>query len=138
MEEYEQNWRFINESANTTEEPYMDMIIEDKYAEVHKELRIEMDKLMRLEYELLRKAHCKDMKIRYRPSKKPKKKKKKKKKSIKKAKKLPDSFQGKSLQIMYDEMINTGVIASYPRLKLNDYIGDMNFCAYEMRNYLDR
>lgn len=137
MDEYEKEWRFIDELGNLHENPYMDWITEDKFVELHKEVRLEADKLMRLEYELLRMALAQDQKTKYKAPRKPKDKKKKGKRK-KKKKKVVDVTGDKTLAELYDEMTESGLICSYPKNRLEDYIGDLNFCAYELRNFMDQ
>lgn len=48
FEEYENDWYFINEIKNPKEDPIMEWITIDKYAEVHQELRPIVDEFMRL------------------------------------------------------------------------------------------
>lgn len=47
MESYNKDWINVDEANNINEEPYMEWIREDKYAEVHQELRLVIDNLMR-------------------------------------------------------------------------------------------
>lgn len=134
MIEQKRDWRFIDEFANVKSEPYMEWIEEDKYAELHVELRAVVDDLMRVEYELLRMAWSKDVKKKYRAPKAPKEKKAKKGKG-KKVESL--DFGQRDVESVYDSFLEAGVIATYPERRLEDYIGDRNYCAYEMRNYYD-
>lgn len=133
MKEYELEWRFINEFENSKSLPYTDWIDLDKYAELHMELRVVVDELMRLEYELLQIALCTDKKKKYKEPKPPKQKKQKNKKK----KQVDNSFGDKSVEEVYDEMVASGVICSYPKRSLDQYIGDINYFAYELRNYYD-
>lgn len=135
MEEYEHEWRFINEFANVKSLPYTDWIDVDKYAELHMELRVVVDELMRLEFELLQMALCTDLKKKYKAPKPPKAKKGKNKKG---KIEVPITFGDKSYEEVYDEMAEAGVICSVPKCNLENYIGDINYCAYEMRNYYDQ
>lgn len=130
--DYEQDWIFIDELQNRNEKPYMEFIIPDKYAEVHKELHPIVDKSMRVEYETLRKALCKDRKKKYRPSKI--KKKRKPKKGKKKRRAAKDMTAGKSIDSLIAELIENDIIWDFPRKTFDNLIGDYNFIAYEMRN----
>lgn len=134
VDQHQRDWRFIDEFANPKSDPYMEWISEEKFAELHVELRAVVDELMRVEYELLRMAHAKDLSKKYRPPKKPKAKKAKKKKE-KKPEKL--DFGDRDLENVYDSFLEEGVITAYPETRMDDYIGDRNYCAYEMRNYYD-
>lgn len=135
MVQQHRDWRFIDEFANVKSEPYMEWIDEDKYAELHVELRAVVDDLMRVEYELLRMAWCKDEKKKYKKPKAPKKKKGKKGKKGKKPENL--DFGDRDLEEVYDAFLEAGVIKTYPDRRMDDYIGDRSYCAYEMRNIYD-
>lgn len=132
----QRDWRFIDEFANIKSDPYQDWIDEDKYAELHVELRAVVDDLMRVEYELLRMAWSKDNKKKYKAPKAPKER--KKGKGTKKGKK-PEKldFGERDMESVYDTFLESGVISHYPERRMDDYIGDRNYCAYEMRNYYD-
>lgn len=130
VENYERDWRFIDEGANTKSEPYQEFVDLDQYSDVHKELRLVADEIMRLEYELLRIAHCKDKKLKYKAPKEPKKKRGKKKKK----KFVDERFGDRLVETVYDEMKEAGVICEYQKTDMDKYIGDLNYCAYELRN----
>lgn len=130
MDEYEHDWCFIDEYQNKKDHPYTGFIEAEKYMETHKELRLIVDKLMRIEHELLAMSLAKDMKKKFKPQKD---KKIKKKKDKKKKQKL-DPFKDRPLHDLFDELISLGIIKSYSRLSLDKYIGDLNYGAFEQRN----
>lgn len=134
MIDYERDWKFINEFSNPKSLPYTEWIELDKYAELHMELRMVVDELMRLEYELLQEALCEDLNKAYKPPKKPKGKKGKKRKAGQMA---AGPFGDKTIEAVYDEMAESGVICSYRKTDMDKYIGDLNYSAYEYRNYMD-
>lgn len=135
--EYAKEWKFIDEFANLAELPYMDWVTETNYADVHQALRLEVDKLLRLEIELLRKALCKDKKIKYKAPKEPKKGKKAKKE--KKGKKGKTNKKGAHMEMdelekLYDEFVGKNVIIPCPKINMDDFIGDLNYGAHDQRN----
>lgn len=137
MVEYDREWQFVDEFANPTQAPMADWIDVEEYAKVHLELRVVVDELMRVEYELLQQARCLDQKQKYRPPKPPKEKKGKKGKK-KQAKAAAPLFGERDEEDVYDEMVRHGVIQTHvPRRRFDEYIGDRNYCAFEMRNYYD-
>ncbi|KAJ6648684.1 hypothetical protein Bhyg_03915, partial [Pseudolycoriella hygida] len=69
FDKYVKEWQFVDEFENLAELPYMDWITENNYADVHQALRLEVDKLLRVELELLRKALCEDQKVKYKAPK---------------------------------------------------------------------
>lgn len=131
--EYDRDWIFINESNNISETPYLDLIQIDNFAELHKEMHVEVDKSMRLEHAQLQKALCVDLKKKYKP---PKVKKGKKKKGRGKKKKQPiDITAERPVQSLFDELVENDIVFDYPKCNLGDYISDSNFIAYELRNH---
>ncbi|CRL02257.1 CLUMA_CG015424, isoform A [Clunio marinus] len=117
---YEHEWKFINEIKNRHEVPIWDWVTIDAYADVHKELRLIVDDFMRIELELLRVALAIDNETKYVP---PKRKKEKNKKKNKK-KCLLTLLKGEALKI---------IIRKYTKRSLDDFIGDENYAAYELR-----
>lgn len=81
--EYELNWRNIDEVKNVYNKPYDELIALDIMCQLHQDLRIQVDELMRIEHELLRMALAKEMGEKFKRAKKRKEKKKKPKKATK-------------------------------------------------------
>lgn len=122
---YEKDWVFIDELENAEELPIMEWITLDKFAEVHQELRPIVDEVLRGERELLQKALCKDSKKKYKPAKPKKEKKKRKGKGKGKKKKVaPDLTADRTIDSLYEELVDRNVIRKYKRRKLEDFIGD--------------
>ncbi|XP_065079476.1 dynein regulatory complex protein 11 [Ochlerotatus camptorhynchus] len=139
IERYEKDWFFIDELENADELPIMDWITLDKFAELHQELRPIVDEVLRGERELLQKALCKDSKKKYKPAKPKKEKKKRKGKGKgKKKKDAPDLTADRTIDSLYEELVEKNVIRKYKRRKLEDFIGDYNYAAFEKRNYLQQ
>ncbi|XP_055528319.1 dynein regulatory complex protein 11 [Wyeomyia smithii] len=134
---YEKDWYFVNELENKEELPIMEWITLDKFAEVHQELRPLVDEVLRAERELLQKALCKDTKKKYKPPK-PKKQKKKRGKKGKKKRELPDLTADRSVDSLYEELVEKEIIRSYKKRQIDDFIGDYNYAAFEKRNYLEQ
>lgn len=80
--DYNHDWKLIDELYNRTESPIWDWVTIDAYSDVHKELRQTVDGFMRIELEILRAALAFENNTRYVPPipKKQKKKRRKKKK----------------------------------------------------------
>lgn len=132
LKEYNRDWIFINEAQNTSEVPFRELIHIDKFAEMHQEMHKEVDKSMRIEYEKLQMARCADLKKKY---KSPKIKKGKKKRTKGKKKKQVDITADRSVQSLFDELIEMDIVLDYPKCSLDDYMCDSNYVAYELRNY---
>lgn len=132
MNEYTRDWISIDERSNLQEKPYMQFILPNKYAEVLTELHREVDKTMRVEYELLRQARCKDLKIKY---KKPKTRKRKGGKVKRKTKRLAKDLTAEQpIESLIAELGENGILFDVPKKSFDDFIGDYNFLAYELRN----
>lgn len=114
----------------------MEWISIDKYAEAHQELRLIVDELMRIEYELLRAALAKDQQKKYKPQKKKKQKSKKEKKNKKKKKGPPNLLEEKSIEELYKELEEMKIIKKYNKCSLDEFTGDMNYKAYEERQLI--
>lgn len=117
MEEYEKAWYFIDEMKNV--KPIMEWITETEMEVLHMELRKQVDVYMRTEHELLMMALAKDKKARYRPPKPKKEKKKKKKKG--KQRKVKDSTATRSVQSLYEELMqrNASYLKFYNSINFN-------------------
>ncbi|XP_053688841.1 dynein regulatory complex protein 11 [Sabethes cyaneus] len=136
---YEKDWYFVDELENKDELPIMEWITLDKFAEVHQELRPLVDEVLRVERELLQKALCKDSKKKYKaPKPKKQKRKKAKGKKGKKKKELPDLTADRSIESLYEELVEKDIIRTYTKRQIDDFIGDYNYAAFEKRNYLDQ
>nr|XP_029713011.1 IQ and AAA domain-containing protein 1-like [Aedes albopictus] len=133
---YEKDWYFIDELDSEEELPIMEWITLDKFAEVHQELRPIVDEVLRGERELLQKALCKDNKKKYKPAKPKKEKRKRKGKKGKKKKEAPDLTADRTIDSLYEELIEKNVIRTYKKRRIDDFIGDYNYAAYEKRNFL--
>lgn len=157
--EYHSQFQFIDETRQ--EAPIYDWITIDAFADVHRQQRMLIDDLMRIELELLRMALARDQRTKYKPPKhkKPPRKGKKKKKQREsvdlvterglencyqelKAMNVSDVYlitamkKFSNFTIDWEIIINSlslQIIRKYPRRSLKDFIGDHNFAATEMR-----
>lgn len=134
IQDYKREWAFIDEHLNLKELPITDWVTQEKFSEVYQELRLIVDEMMRLEYELLQKALAKDKKKKY---KAPKQKKPKKKKG-KKEKKEKDITAHRMIESLFYEMEDEGLIRKYEKHTFDEWIGEYNYCAYDLRNYMMR
>lgn len=130
--EYKQIWDEINDFDNPLEEHYMEMITEEKCYEMQLELRPKVDELMRLELEMLEDALERD-KLRMKGKKGKAKKKKKKNKKKKKGKKNKDQTANRSTEDLFQELVDNGIIRTYPPTRLEEYKGDFSYGNWEKR-----
>lgn len=135
MEEYANEWKSIDEASNVNEKPYMEFILPQKYAELRQEMHQQLDQQMREEHELLRQARCKELRQRYN---KPKLKRARKRNAGKldrkgKSRHDPDLTADQSIDSLVAELVEKGILIDAPRKSLEEFIGDYNYLAYEMR-----
>ncbi|XP_055906837.1 IQ and AAA domain-containing protein 1-like [Eupeodes corollae] len=130
IEKYKKECEEIDEKLNRKHEPIKDWITSDYYAEIHQELQLTVDELMTLEFELLQRALAKDLKKKY---KRPKKKKPKPKKGKKKKQPI-DLTADRSIESLYYELQDAGIVKTYPKKTFDYYISERNHCAYDILN----
>jgi SpoVK/Ycf46/Vps4 family AAA+-type ATPase len=126
IDEYNNVWKHMDETANLKQVHYDEMIYEEKYTEVEIELRKIIDDMMRTELNLLYIALDKD---RAAKGKKAKKAGKKSRKSSKKAKKKKekDLTPDRTTESLFEELIVNGIIVKYPEFSMKSYIGDKSY-----------
>ncbi|CAH1966645.1 unnamed protein product [Acanthoscelides obtectus] len=133
MKEHAEIWDQRNDLDNPLEKHYMDMITDRKCYEVQIEVRQKIDEAMRIELEMLEDALEQD---RIRMGKKRNKKKRKgnkgKKKKGKKGKKDPTG--DRTTEDLFQELVNEGIIRSYPKVSLSEYHGDFSYKNWDLRN----
>ncbi|XP_044589982.1 IQ and AAA domain-containing protein 1-like [Cotesia glomerata] len=93
---------------------------DDVYYQVQLEARRKVDELMREELKRLNKALVKDLKKNKVKSEVPKPKRKKRKKKKK-------GVDGSKVKEMYDELVGTGIIRSYPITNWDQWVGDTSY-----------
>ncbi|CAD7003326.1 unnamed protein product [Ceratitis capitata] len=131
IKQYSIDWRLIDEYLNKNHEAIKEWVTEGELAIIHRELRALVDEYMRLEYEILRKALCMDLNKKYKP---PKKKKAKAKKKGKKKKKVKDITADRTLESLYEELKNEGLIEKVDKKTFDAFISDFNFVADDTRD----
>ncbi|EDW76814.2 uncharacterized protein Dwil_GK18501 [Drosophila willistoni] len=130
MKDFSIQWRNIDEYLNKNHDPIKDWITEEELSKIHQELRNLVDEYMRVEYELLRKALAKDTKTKY----KPQKVRKAKSKKPKKKKKPKDMTEDRTLDSLYNELKDGGIIEDVSHRDFNEFIADFNFVADDTRD----
>ncbi|EFA06079.1 IQ and AAA domain-containing protein 1-like [Tribolium castaneum] len=134
IEEYHRIFDERKDEDNPDEKHYMDIIHEEKCYEMQLELRKVVDEMMRLELEMLEDALMKDRAKR--KGKKYKKKKKKKKKAKKRKKKgKKDPTGDRTVEDLFQELVDNGIIHPYKHHYLKEYKGDFSYNNWERRNW---
>ncbi|XP_023211732.1 IQ and AAA domain-containing protein 1-like [Centruroides sculpturatus] len=117
--EYKTLWENQNEINNDLQLYEKEMIRQQKFIEVKEEVRMQVDEIMRFELEVLKVALAKDKGIKL--------KKRKGKVRGKKTKKKRDLTADRSLESLYKELLDNGIIIKSVPTSLDDYFGDYNF-----------
>ncbi|XP_004933230.1 dynein regulatory complex protein 11 [Bombyx mori] len=127
---YQSQWKNIetpDAPREVTKGYIMQLITESAYQDVQLQLRPIVDEMMRLELNLLKNS----LKLDYqaagivKPPQTMKRKKPKKQKTPK-----PDKV---SPAAMFQQLVDEGIIKKYPKVTLDDYWGDQNYAAADMR-----
>lgn len=111
-----------DETDNTKQTYYEDMVASDKYSEIESELRKVVDEMMRQELELLQAALDRDRATRGKKSKKAAKPRRSGKKNKKKKEK--DLTPDRTTESLFEELVANGIIRQYPEIWLRSYLGD--------------
>lgn len=128
---YQNQWRTIDrgDADKDVKQRYiMELITEDAYKSVQLDLRPLVDDELKLELKLLQKALKYDLLHEDPPLPMPLVKKRKKPKKPKKVKpeKIPP-------EVMFQTLVDGGIVKKYPKFTLEDFWGDRNFAAAELR-----
>ncbi|KAL7065338.1 hypothetical protein AAHC03_04689 [Spirometra sp. Aus1] len=125
--EYEQLWKYRDESNNFFQRHEEELIEADKRAELDLEIRVHVDELMRQELRNLKIAIDKEKQKRI-PKKKPKKQKGKKK-----GKKGKDLTPDRTLESLYEELVMEDIIKRVEKVNLSDYYGEYSYLGSTLR-----
>ncbi|KAH8239418.1 hypothetical protein KR032_003988 [Drosophila birchii] len=130
MATFAKDWRDVDEYLNKNHDPIVDWVTEAELAKIHQEVRGLVDEYMRVEYELLREALAKDKNEKYKRQKvKYPKEKKKKKKRVPK-----DMTADRTLESLFQELKDGGIIEDVAHKDFNEFIADFNFVADDTRD----
>ncbi|GLH14336.1 Spastin [Gryllus bimaculatus] len=131
-EEYQDVWKYRDETDNPFQEADMDMIKAEKSIEVEAELRRIVDQLLRKELEVLQAALDRD---RARKGKKVRKSAKKKGRGGKKSKKKKekDLTPDRTLESLFEELVTNGIIKKYSEVPLSAFRGEYSYAAHDLR-----
>lgn len=128
--DYNKVWRNRDEHENFSQKHDVQLIKEEKRIEVEAEVRLQVDELMRKELDNLKMAIDR---VKSKKKKGKKKKGKKKKKKGKKGKKGKDLTAGRTIESLFEELIQQGILVRSPHVRLQDYLGDFNYLATILR-----
>lgn len=131
LNEYESGWKCFDQNHGASDQPILELIELDVYAQLNQDLRTGVDEKMRMELEALKMALCEDRGTKY---KKKNEKRDKGKKGGKK-KKLEEPLDHSTVVSMFNELVDGNVLINYPEVSLDDYIADFNYVAYDLRHF---
>ncbi|XP_065679936.1 dynein regulatory complex protein 11 isoform X2 [Hydra vulgaris] len=122
--EYKDMWEQRDETLNFQQKHDVEIIKEQKRVEVENEIRLQIDELMREELMNLK------LVVDQQAKKGKKGKHEKKKKGAKKSKKKKgekDLTPDRTLESLCEELVQAGILKSYPLTNLKDFIGDYSY-----------
>ncbi|XP_068959245.1 dynein regulatory complex protein 11 [Petaurus breviceps papuanus] len=128
---YKGVWRDIDESWNFFQDYDPEMIKEEKRKELELEIRIQVDELMRQELKNLKLAVDREKEA---PRKAKKKKGKKKGRKGKKGKKEKDLTPDRTLDSLYKELVEEGLLIRPLKVQLSEYIGEFCYLGTTLRH----
>ncbi|XP_046493025.1 IQ and AAA domain-containing protein 1-like [Neodiprion pinetum] len=132
------NWSLRDETGNPHQREYLDLITDKLSYELQLEIREVVDELMRLELATLEAALAKDeaesdggakgqKDQKHNKGTNNKKKNKDKAKGTGKAGKKKEQGPTPTIEELFTELVNTGIIREYPDVKMSDWKGDVSY-----------
>ncbi|XP_042710459.2 dynein regulatory complex protein 11 isoform X2 [Chrysemys picta bellii] len=121
--QYKDVWQNRDERWNFPQEYDPELIKEEKRKEVEEEIRVQVDELMRQELKNLKLAVDREKEKKRKKGKKGGKKKKKKGKKSGKKKKEKDLTPDRTIDSLYEELVEGGLLIKPKTVKLSDYVG---------------
>ncbi|XP_045414661.1 dynein regulatory complex protein 11 isoform X2 [Lemur catta] len=129
---YKDMWMNKDESWNFLQDYDPELIKEEKRRELESELRVQVDELMRQELKNLKLAVNREKEYPVKPGKK-KGKKNKGKKGKRGKKKDKDLTADRSIESLYKELVEEGLLIQALKVKLSDYIGEYSYLGTTLR-----
>nr|XP_020658042.1 IQ and AAA domain-containing protein 1 isoform X4 [Pogona vitticeps] len=131
---YKDIWQNRDEGWNFPQEYDPELIKEEKRKEVEEEIRIQVDELMRQELKNLKLAVDRETEKKGKKGKRGKKKKKGKKGGRKKKpKKEKDLTPDRTIDSLYQELVEERILIKAMKVKLGDYIGEYSYLGTTLR-----
>ncbi|XP_017393226.1 dynein regulatory complex protein 11 [Cebus imitator] len=130
---YKDIWMNKDESWNFSQDYDPELIKEEKRKELESEIRVQVDELMRQELKNLKLAVDREREHPEKARKKKEKKGKKGKKKEKKAKKDKDLTADRTIESLYKELVEEGLLIQALKVNLSDYIGEYSYLGTTLR-----
>nr|XP_015214021.1 PREDICTED: IQ and AAA domain-containing protein 1 isoform X2 [Lepisosteus oculatus] len=130
---YREVWENRDEKHNFSQRFDAQLVREEKRVEVEEEIRIQVDELMRQELKNLKLAVDREKGKKKKGKKGSKKKKKGKKGGKKKKKKERDLTADRTIESLYEELVEAGLLVRPLNVRLSDYIGEYSYLGTTLR-----
>ncbi|KAM9663601.1 dynein regulatory complex protein 11 [Trichechus inunguis] len=133
---YKDIWKNKDESWNFPQDYDPELIKEEKRKELESEIRVQVDELMRQELKNLKLAVDREKELPVKGGKKrggKKRKKGKKGKKGKRGKKVKDLTANRSIESLYKELVEEGLLIQALKVNLSDYIGEYSYLGTTLR-----
>ncbi|XP_014228258.1 IQ and AAA domain-containing protein 1 [Trichogramma pretiosum] len=133
-QEYREIWRGKDESANTAQSAYLDMIAAAAEREVEREVRLEVDQALRADVEALQAALDRDRGYKGKRGAAAKKSQKRARRSGKKnkRKKEKDLTPDRTTESLLEELLEQGIVRTYPEIELDSYQGQCSYGEFHL------
>uniref|UniRef100_A0A2K6F036 IQ motif containing with AAA domain 1 n=1 Tax=Propithecus coquereli TaxID=379532 RepID=A0A2K6F036_PROCO len=128
---YKDRWMNKDESWNFPQDYDPELIKEEKWKELELELRVQVDELMRQELKNLKLAVNREKEYPVKPRKN--KEKKNKGKKGKRGKKDKDLTADRTIESLYKELVEEGLLIQALKVNLSDYIGEYSYLGTTLR-----
>uniref|UniRef100_A0A8D2DQ51 IQ motif containing with AAA domain 1 n=1 Tax=Sciurus vulgaris TaxID=55149 RepID=A0A8D2DQ51_SCIVU len=130
---YKDMWMNKDESRNFPQDYDEELIKKEKRKEVEAEIRLQVDELMRQELKNLKLAVNKEMELPIKAGKKGKKKGRKGRRG-KKGKKDKDLTADRTIESLFKELVEEGLLIQAQKVNLSDYIGEYSYLGTTLRH----
>uniref|UniRef100_A0A8C2N696 IQ motif containing with AAA domain 1 n=1 Tax=Cricetulus griseus TaxID=10029 RepID=A0A8C2N696_CRIGR len=130
---YKDMWMNKDESWNFPQDFDPEMIKEEKRKELELEIRVQVDELMRQELKKLKLAVNKEIELPIKGKKGKKGKGKKGKKRGRRGKKDKDLTADRTIESLYRELVEEGLLIQALKVNLSDYIGEYSYLGTTLR-----
>uniref|UniRef100_A0A8C5L077 IQ motif containing with AAA domain 1 n=1 Tax=Jaculus jaculus TaxID=51337 RepID=A0A8C5L077_JACJA len=131
---YKDMWMNKDESWNFLQDYDPEMIKEEKRKELELEIRVQVDELMRQELKNLKLAVNREREPPPKEGKKGKQNKGKAGKKRKKEKKEKDLTPDRTIESLYKELVEEGLLIQAQKFNLSDYIGEYSYLGTTLRH----
>ncbi|KAF6114246.1 IQ motif containing with AAA domain 1 [Phyllostomus discolor] len=132
---YKDFWKNKDESWNFAQDYDPELIKEEKRKELESEIRVQVDELMRQELKNLKLAVNREKELPARGKKKKGGKNKKKGKKGRKGKREKDGdlTADRTIESLYKELVEEGLLVQALKVNLSDYIGEYSYLGTTLR-----